>query len=119
MKQILTHPFTKYFLIAAYGLMVGFSINYGLIWVVPGLHWIPWPFSTFPTEIIGAFISALIVFFIFEKWQTTEIKKIITAIILLVILATLGGLYQGWMLYQMKVRAIEAMSLLPFLTPWS
>ena len=109
MSYTLSNPYIKYPLLAIYALAQGYFLGLMLIWILPGISGISWPYSLIPGYTLGGIMSALVTFVIFKKWQATPTKKIVVAIVILILIVALSANVSLWMMQATKMRTVEVL----------
>lgn len=106
MSNLLSNPFIKYSLLVIYILAQGFFLGLAINWTLP-MPGLPWPYYVIIGYSLGVILSVLITYLVFKKWQTSLTKKVIVAVILLILIAVASIAIASWELYLLKLRANE------------
>lgn len=106
MKEILLRPYIKYPTLNVYAVLLGYFFGDILKWFIP---FVKWPIDLVIAYILGAVISALAAYYIFNKWRASLVVRSGVAIILFILIIVASIVINLEMLQSMKIRAAEVL----------
>lgn len=110
--DILANRYVKYSLGGIYCLALSYFFGYMLIWLLPNLFGLAWPYSLIPGYALGLIFGVIVTFIIWKRLPLTRNSKIAVAISLFVLVAILSFFVVGWMSQAMRMRAIDILGVL-------
>lgn len=107
--ELLKNSYIKNALVAVYVLVQGYFLGLALIWVLPVLPGVEWPFNLIPGYALGLFISLVIGWIVYKELKISRNQKVIVALVLLLLAVVAGYAFSNLGLEDAKMRAAEVL----------